>query len=70
MVLQEPSRAIDAVPVLHPIERMEERRNRLQFTFPVVWSLRYQVSLNARTVSLFSNPPGKNVGAEARAFGS
>ena len=49
---------------------MEERCNRLQLPFPVVWRLRYQVSLNARTVSLFSNPPGKNVGAEARAFGS
>ena len=49
---------------------MEERCNRLQLPFPVVWRLRYQVSLNARTVSLFSNPPGKNGGAEARAFGS
>ena len=59
-----------SVPVLHPIQRMEKEGQCLQLSTRFLETLRYQASLNARTVSLFSNPPGRNGGAEARALGS
>ena len=70
LILQEAGRPIDAIPILHPIERMEKWANRLQLSYPVFGCLAIPGSLNARTVNLFSIPPGKNSGAEARAFGS
>ena len=39
LVLQEARWTVDAVPILHTIERLEERRDRLQFTFPMLRGL-------------------------------
>ena len=39
LVLQKAGRAVDAVPVLHAIERMEERGNRLQLSDTVLGRL-------------------------------
>ena len=36
LILQEPCRPINPVPVLHAIQRMEERGNRLQLSHPVL----------------------------------
>ncbi len=35
LILQDASWAIDPVPVLHPIKRIEERHNHLQHAHPV-----------------------------------